>query len=145
MDVINTNFNPEKGKIMKSSIAISLLMIIMLVSCEPNLPAIDNTNQASETTVPSQTVETLPTSTVWPTKTSLPNQTASPEPTKTPLPTDIPTPIPIDAARYENWWTYTNIALGFSFRLPSDWIVIETTTGDPLMNGQLPDRAPQRF
>jgi putative hemolysin len=62
---------------------------------------------------------------------------ADPTPTQAPAsaPTDIPTPRSIDPADYQGWWTYNNAAYGFSLLLPSDWVVDETTTGDPLMNG----------
>ena len=50
-------------------------------------------------------------------------------------PTEIPTPLPIDPADYQGWWTYTHAVYGFSIMLPEDWIVDETTTFDPLMNG----------
>jgi putative hemolysin len=50
-------------------------------------------------------------------------------------PTEIPTPFPIDPADYQGWWTYTHPTYGFSIMLPEDWIVEETTTFDPLMNG----------
>ena len=50
-------------------------------------------------------------------------------------PTEIPTPFPIDPADYQGWWTYINAVYGFSVMLPEDWIVDETTTFDPLMNG----------
>jgi putative hemolysin len=49
--------------------------------------------------------------------------------------TDIPTPRTIDPADYQGWWTYTHSDYGFSFLLPPDWVVDETTTSDPLMNG----------
>ena len=58
-------------------------------------------------------------------------------------PTDFPTPMPIDAADYQGWWTYTNPAYGFSFLLPSDWVVDETAVSDPLMNGHLLNLHPQ--
>ena len=53
----------------------------------------------------------------------------------TSTPTEIPTPLPIDPADYQGWWTYTNATYGFSLLVPFDWVVDETTTGDPLMNG----------
>jgi hypothetical protein len=40
-------------------------------------------------------------------------------------------------ADYQGWWTYTHPAYGFSLLLPPDWVVNETTTGDPLMNGHM--------
>jgi hypothetical protein len=49
----------------------------------------------------------------------------------------MPTPLAIDPADYAGWWTYTNASYKFSLRLPEDWVVDETTTGDPLMNGHL--------
>jgi putative hemolysin len=53
----------------------------------------------------------------------------------TSAPNEIPTVRPINAADYQGWWTYTNPVYGFSLLLPFDWVVEETTTGDPLMNG----------
>jgi putative hemolysin len=62
---------------------------------------------------------------------------ADPAPTQTPefAPTDYPTPRPVDQLDYQGWWTYNNTAYGFSLMLPPDWVIDETTTGDPLMNG----------
>lgn len=48
---------------------------------------------------------------------------------------EIPTPLPIDPAGYEGWWTYTQPDFGFSIMLPEDWIVDESATSDPTMNG----------
>jgi len=56
------------------------------------------------------------------------------EPTSV-VPTEIPTPIPIDPSQYQGWWTYTHPVYAFSIKLPEDWVVDETTTFDPLMNG----------
>jgi putative hemolysin len=50
-------------------------------------------------------------------------------------PTVIPTPVPVNPDGYQGWWTYTNTTYGFSLLLPFDWVVDETTVGDPLMNG----------
>lgn len=47
----------------------------------------------------------------------------------------IPTAPPINPADYQGWWTYTHINYGFSIMLPEDWVVDETTTFDPQMNG----------
>lgn len=47
----------------------------------------------------------------------------------------IPTAFPIDLADYQGFWTYTHLRDGFSIRLPEDWVVDETTTFDPVMNG----------
>jgi len=58
-------------------------------------------------------------------------------------PTKFPTPFPIDSADYQGWWTYTSATYGFSLLLPTDWVVDETTTGDPLMNGHLLNLHPQ--
>jgi putative hemolysin len=52
-------------------------------------------------------------------------------------PTAIPTAMPINPADYQGFWTYTHAVYGFSIMLPEDWIVDETTTNDPLMNGHL--------
>ena len=52
-------------------------------------------------------------------------------------PTAFPTLMPIDAAAYESWWTYTHPDYGFSLLLPEDWVVEEVTVGDPLLNGHL--------
>jgi putative hemolysin len=49
-------------------------------------------------------------------------------------PTQIPTAVPIDASYYQGFWTYTHPMYGFSIMLPEDWVVDETTTGDPVMN-----------
>jgi putative hemolysin len=51
--------------------------------------------------------------------------------------TSIPTPFPIDPSFYQGFWTYTNPDYGFSIMLPEDWVVDETSTSDPLMNGHL--------
>lgn len=66
-------------------------------------------------------------------------------PTQAPTspPTEIPTAMPIALADYQGWWTYTNPTYGFSLLLPSDWVVDEITTGDPLMNGHLLNLIPQ--
>jgi putative hemolysin len=61
----------------------------------------------------------------------------------TSLPTEIPSPPPIDPADYQGWWTYTHPIYGFSILLPTDWVVDETATGDPLMNGHLLNLHPQ--
>jgi putative hemolysin len=53
------------------------------------------------------------------------------------VPTEIPTAVPIDPTYYQGFWTYTNPTYGFSLLVPFDWVVDETTTGDPLMNGHL--------
>ena len=37
-------------------------------------------------------------------------------------PTAFPTLMPIDAAAYESWWTYTHPDYGFSLLLPEDWV-----------------------
>jgi putative hemolysin len=50
-------------------------------------------------------------------------------------PTVIPSPVPVNPDGYQGWWTYTNATYGFSLLLPFDWVVGETTVGDPLMNG----------
>lgn len=47
----------------------------------------------------------------------------------------LPTALPIDPAGYEGWWTYTEPGLGFTLRLPGDWVVEAVTTGDAVMNG----------
>jgi putative hemolysin len=60
---------------------------------------------------------------------------ATPSEAPTSAPTEFPTPRPIDPADYKGWWIYSNTTYGFSLMLPPDWIVDETTTGDPLMNG----------
>jgi putative hemolysin len=54
----------------------------------------------------------------------------------TPIPaaTPIPTAVPIDPSYYQGFWTYTHPEYGFSIKLPEDWVVEETTTGDELMN-----------
>ena len=38
---------------------------------------------------------------------------------------------------------YTHPIYGFSFQLPSDWVVVETTTGDQILNGHLVDISPR--
>jgi len=55
----------------------------------------------------------------------------------------LPTLSPIDPAAYQDWQTYANDTYGFSLRLPPDWTVDETTTGDPLLNGHLLNLHPQ--
>jgi len=62
---------------------------------------------------------------------------ASPTSTSLPADTEISTAIPIDPAGYLGWWTYTHAAYNFSIKLPEDWVVDETTVGDPLMNGHM--------
>jgi putative hemolysin len=57
---------------------------------------------------------------------------------------ELSTPIPVNPADYQGWWTYTDESYGFSLQLPADWVVDETTTGDPLMNGHLLTMAPQQ-
>jgi putative hemolysin len=47
----------------------------------------------------------------------------------------IPTALPINPLLYQDWITYTNTINGFSFRLPSAWIVEEVSSGDPLLVG----------
>jgi putative hemolysin len=47
----------------------------------------------------------------------------------------IPTAPPINPADYQGWWAYTHSNYGFSIMLPEDWVVEETTTFDPQMNG----------
>jgi putative hemolysin len=49
--------------------------------------------------------------------------------------TAIPTAMPINAADYQGWWSYTHPVYGFSIMLPEDWVVTEITSSDPLMNG----------
>jgi putative hemolysin len=76
-----------------------------------------------------------------PTPTVPPVTTLTLSPTELPTavsnPTAIPTPRSIDPTWYEGWWTYTEPVYGFSLRLPSDWVVDESTTSNPLMNGHL--------
>jgi hypothetical protein len=55
----------------------------------------------------------------------------------TSAPTPIPTAVPIEASYYQGFWTYTHPVYGFSIMLPEDWVVDETTTGDPLMNDHI--------
>jgi hypothetical protein len=55
----------------------------------------------------------------------------------------FPTPLPIEPSEWESWWTYTDDSYGFSLRLPPDWVVDETTTGDPLMDGHLLNLHPE--
>ena len=88
------------------------------------------TAQPTETTVPTNTP--VPTDT----PTSLPTETAVP--TDTPVPTDIPeptatsTPEPniIETVQESGDVLYEMPAGGFSFILPSDWIVFDLTTED---------------
>jgi putative hemolysin len=49
-------------------------------------------------------------------------------------PTPIPTAVPIDPSFYQGFWTYTHPIYGFSIMVPEDWVIEETTTGDPVMN-----------
>ena len=51
------------------------------------------------------------------------------------VPTEIPTAMAIDPADYQGWWTYSHPVYNFSIMLPADWVVIEVTSSDPLMNG----------
>jgi putative hemolysin len=51
--------------------------------------------------------------------------------------TEIPTALPIDPADYQGWWTYTHPVYNFSLMLPEDWVVVEVTASDPLMNGHM--------
>ncbi|MCE7983091.1 MAG: DUF333 domain-containing protein [Caldilinea sp. CFX5] len=55
----------------------------------------------------------------------------------------LPTPLPIVPADDQGWWSYTNNTYGFSLRLPPDWVVDESTTGDSLLNGHLLNLHPQ--
>ena len=50
---------------------------------------------------------------------------------------------PISPADYQGWWTYTNPAYGFSFLMPPDWVVDETTTSDSPLNGHMLNLHPQ--
>ena len=68
---------------------------------------------------------------------------STPTQAPTSAPSDVPTAMPIAPADYQGWWTYTNPTYGFSILLPLDWVVDETTTGDPLMNGHLLKLYPQ--
>lgn len=52
-------------------------------------------------------------------------------------PTPIPTAIPVDPGFYKGFWTYTDPNYGFSIMLPEDWVVDETSTSDPAMNGHV--------
>ncbi len=52
-------------------------------------------------------------------------------------PAEIATALPIDPADYQSFWTYTHAVYPFTIMLPEDWVVDETTTSDPLMNGHL--------
>lgn len=58
-------------------------------------------------------------------------------------PITLPTPLPIDPADYAGWWQYTNRTYGFTLLLPPGWVVNETTTDNPLMNGHLLNLHPQ--
>jgi putative hemolysin len=58
-------------------------------------------------------------------------------------PVQFPTPLSIDPAEWDGWWTYTDDSYGFSLRLPPDWVVDETTTGDALMDGHLLNLHPE--
>ncbi len=62
---------------------------------------------------------------------------ASTDPSSGAAPTPIPTAVPIDPSFYQGFWTYTDPQYGFSIQLPEDWIVDQTTTSDPLMNGHM--------
>jgi hypothetical protein len=55
----------------------------------------------------------------------------------------FPTPLPIDPAEWEGWWSYADDSYGFSLRLPPDWVVDGTTTGDPLMDGHFLNLHPE--
>lgn len=111
-----------------------LLITFPLSSCAQYNKEIYQNSQNSDTGIATK----IPLSeTVVPTKTHISAQTPSPEPAETLLPTALPTPIPINHAGYENWLTYIHPTYGFSIRLPDDWVVRETTTGNPMMNGHL--------
>ena len=62
----------------------------------------------------------------------------------TAFPTTIPTALPIDPADYQGWWMYTQPIHNFSIRLPEDWVVDETTTFEPLLNGHVLSLHPAR-
>lgn len=50
--------------------------------------------------------------------------------------TQIPTALPINPADYsQGWWMYTHLVYNFTLMLPEDWLVVETTTFDPAING----------
>lgn len=98
-----------------------LILCFLMASC-----AVEDENSPRATT--------LPTSPPPP-----PSQTSQPESTQTstplPLPTAIPTALPISESEYQGWWTYTDPNSKFTLKLPGDWVVDETTTGDALMDG----------
>jgi hypothetical protein len=127
---------PKGGVKMKTS-KVLFLILLFLVSCMPIQSDIHEPVSETQQVKTSTPVEFSSTWTAQPTKKQFPTASPTNEPTQTPIPTDIPTPIPIDPTRYENWWTYVHPTYGFSFRLPNDWVVTETTTGNPMLNGHL--------
>ena len=61
---------------------------------------------------------------------------------ESPSTADIPTAIPINAADYEGWLTYTHPDYAFSIMLPEDWVV-EDNAADPLLGGHILNLHPQ--
>ncbi|MGB2964557.1 MAG: DUF333 domain-containing protein [Anaerolineales bacterium] len=51
--------------------------------------------------------------------------------------TEIPTPLPVGPADYQGWWTYIHPVYNFSIMLPEDWVAVEVSTSEPLMNGHM--------
>ena len=116
-----------------------ILMILLFysVSCSPVPHKLGDSKPVIQTVVTTLIPKKSPPHSVPPTETLTPTKTPSPTPAQSSTPTNIPTLFPISPADYQGWWTYTNADYGFSLLLPSDWAVVETTTGDPLMNGHL--------
>jgi hypothetical protein len=128
---------------MKTQQFLLLIFHIFLVACTQIVTVTDEGPQHTNSEGVAAITKQPPTVTNLPPKTLVPTQRLTIEAVQTPSPTGFPTPIPIDPARYEAWWTYTNPIYGFSFRLPNDWVLTETTTGNPMMNGHLLNIHPQ--
>jgi len=119
-------------------------LILISVSCQkpPSESVSDGRITPSEVSL--EATENFPTSTDSATITPTATQTKPPEPTEIPIVTLIPTAIPVDPAIYQSWWTYQNDTYGFSLLLPEDWSVVETTSGDSLLNGHLINLQPNK-
>ena len=47
----------------------------------------------------------------------------------------LPTALPVDPSAYQDWATYSHPTYGFTLRLPDGWVVEETGSSDPLLEG----------
>lgn len=56
---------------------------------------------------------------------------------------ELITPSPDLSAEYQGWWAYSNPEYSFSIMLPPDWVVDQTTTGDPQMDDHMLNMHPR--